>query len=149
MSRFATPSACLQRPETSKFPKVARRGCKRCFEPREQRSPKSLLRHLKPVLHQCKLSFAPVQEAFGTLGPKDLLRPLPTTFGNSHFRAAVRERKISPKFFRPKFFHGRPRRMSVPKCLFFQDFEGLTEVLAGCPQGYPANNFLFGPNFRS
>ena len=39
-----------------------------------------------------------------------------------------RERKVSPKFFRPKFFRGRPRGMSVPKCLFFHDLEGLTEV---------------------
>ena len=30
--------------------------------------------------------------------------------------------------FRPKFFRGRPRGMSVPKCFFFQDLEGLTEV---------------------
>ena len=46
-----------------------------------------------------------------------------------------RERKISPKFFRPKFFHGRPRRESVPKCLFFQDFEGLTEVFGRMSAG--------------
>ena len=32
---------------------------------------------------------------------------------------SIRERKISPKFLRPKFFRGRPRGMSVPKCLFF------------------------------
>ena len=38
------------------------------------------------------------------------------------------ERKISPNFFRPKLFRGRPRGMSVPKCLFSQDLEGLTEV---------------------
>ena len=46
-----------------------------------------------------------------------------------------RERKISPKFFRPKFFHGRPRGMSVPKCLFFQDLEGLTEVFGRMSAG--------------
>ena len=46
-----------------------------------------------------------------------------------------RERKISPKFFRPKFFHGRPHRMSVSKCLFFQDLEGLTEVFGGMSAG--------------
>ena len=44
------------------------------------------------------------------------------------FPAVLRERKISPKFFRPKFFHGCPCGMSVPKCLFFEDLEGLTEV---------------------
>ena len=40
------------------------------------------------------------------------------------------QKKERPKFFRPKFFHGRPCGMSVPKCEFFQDLEGLTEVLA-------------------
>ena len=37
---------------------------------------------------------------------------------NPLIKTTPRERKISPKFFRPKFFHGRPRGMSVPKCLF-------------------------------
>ena len=47
-----------------------------------------------------------------------------------------REWKISPKFFRPKFFRGRPRGMSVPKCLFFfQDLEGLTEVFGRMSAG--------------
>ena len=46
-----------------------------------------------------------------------------------------RERKISPKFFRPKFFRGRPRGTSVPKCLFFQDLEGLTEVFGRMSAG--------------
>ena len=49
--------------------------------------------------------------------------------------AKNRERKISPKFFRPKFLHGRPRGMSVPRCLFFQDLEGLTEVFGGMSAG--------------
>ena len=47
----------------------------------------------------------------------------------------VKERKISPKFFRPKFFRGRPRGMSVPKCLFFQDLEGLNEVFGRMSAG--------------
>ena len=47
----------------------------------------------------------------------------------------LRERKISPKFFRPKFFHGRPRGMPVRKCLFFQDLEGLTEVFGRTSAG--------------
>ena len=46
-----------------------------------------------------------------------------------------RERIFSPKFFRLKFFHGRPRGMSVPKCLFFQYLEGLTEVFGGKSAG--------------
>ena len=49
--------------------------------------------------------------------------------------ADSRERKISLKFFGPKFFHGRPRGMSVRKCLFFQDLEGLTEVFGRMSAG--------------
>ena len=58
--------------ENRKFPKVDTRGCKRCFGPREQRSPKGLL-HLpkavlhrcNPILHQCKRLFARwVQKTF-------------------------------------------------------------------------------------
>ena len=62
------------------------------------------------------------------------------TFGEamnlrSRFRIPVAQRKISPKFFRPKFFRGRPRGMSMPKCLFFQDLEGLTEVFGRMSAG--------------
>ena len=46
-----------------------------------------------------------------------------------------RERKISPKFFRPKFFHGRSSGMSVRKCLFFQDMDSLTEVFGRMSAG--------------
>ena len=35
----------------------------------------------KPCFALVQLSFAPVQEDFGALGPKDLLLPLPTTWG--------------------------------------------------------------------
>ena len=49
-----------------------------------------------------------------------------------------RERKISPKFFRPKFFHGCPRGISLPKCFFFQDLEGLTEVFGRMSAGISA-----------
>ena len=45
------------------------------------------------------------------------------------------QRRISPKFFRTKFFHGRPRGMFVPKCFFFQDLEGLTEVFGQMSAG--------------
>ena len=48
---------------------------------------------------------------------------------------SYRERKVSPKFSRPKFFRGRPRGMSVPKCLFFQDLGGLTEVFGRMSAG--------------
>ena len=33
--------------------------------------------------------------------------------------AFLQGRKLSPMFFRPKFFHGRPRGLSATKCLFF------------------------------
>ena len=75
MGQRCDPECLLQAPETSKAPKVVRRGCKRCFGPRAQRSPKSLLHHLNPVLHrrnsllhQCKMTLAPwVQKTFCTL----------------------------------------------------------------------------------
>ena len=47
----------------------------------------------------------------------------------------IRNKKNGPKFFRPKFLRGRPRGMSVPKCLFFQDLEGLTEVFGRMSAG--------------
>ena len=64
------------------------------------------------------------------------------------------ERKISPKFFRPKFYRGRPRGMSVPKCLLFQDLEGLTEVFGRMSAGTSGRklplwadfSFLNGPD---
>ena len=51
---------------------------------------------------------------------------------------SLRERKISPKFFRLTFFHGNPRGMSVPTCLFFQDLEALTEVFGRMSAGISA-----------
>ena len=43
--------------------------------------------------------------------------------------------KSARSLSRPKFFHGRLRGMSVPKCLFFQDLEGLTEVFGRMSAG--------------
>ena len=74
--------------EKGKFPKVLRGGCKRSFGPREQRSPKSLLRHPNLILHRCKSSFGWCKRLFGdlcSLGPKDLLHPPLSTFGNFPF----------------------------------------------------------------
>ena len=68
-------------------------------------------------------------------------------YGRGDFSES-RERKISPKFFRPKFFHGRPRVMSVPKCLCPRIWSARTKISAGCPQGRPAENFLFRLTFR-
>ena len=59
--------------ENRKFPKVVRRGCKRSFGPKAQRSPKSLLHHLNPCFAPVQPQLAPVQEGFRSLGPKDLL----------------------------------------------------------------------------
>ena len=70
--------------ENGKIPKVLRGGCKRSFGPREQRSPKSLLHHPKPLLHRCKMGFGWCKRLFGHLcflGPKDLLHPPLSTFG--------------------------------------------------------------------
>ena len=70
-------------------------------------------------------------------------------------------------FFKPLWGHGRPRLRvmdvrsatdSAPKCLFFQGFQGLTEVFApgrlpGYPHGRPRDiqpqNLPFGLLFRS
>ena len=59
----------------------------------------------------------------------------------------TRERKISPKFFRPKFCRGRPRGMSVPKCLFFPDLEGLTEVFGWMSAGTSARKLPLWADF--
>ena len=50
-------------------------------------------------------------------------------------QAISRERKISPKFSDRSFFRGRPRGMSMSKCVFFQDLEGLTEVFGQMSAG--------------
>ena len=52
----------------------------------------------------------------------------------SHFLPFFWERKISPKFFRPKFFRGHPRGMSVPKCVFFKNLL-MPLFLMGCFPG--------------
>ena len=46
-------------PKMEKFQvlRVVRRGCKRSFGSRAQKSPKSLWHHLKPVLHRCNPIF--------------------------------------------------------------------------------------------
>ena len=61
---------------------------------------------------------------------QDVMRCAKGIFANPN-----RERKISPKFFRPKFFRGRPRGTPMPKCLFFQDLEGLTKVFGRMSAG--------------
>ena len=83
--------------------------------------------------------------------------PSPRILGNEN----------SARSFSDRSFLNPPRVMDVrafgswtsaPKCLFFQDFEGLTEVFApGRPQGYPRGrppdirlqNLLFGLLFHS
>ena len=63
-------------------------------------------------------------------------------------KANIREQNISPKFFRLKFFHGRPRGMSM-QIFFSGTWRASPKFLAGSPQGCPAQNFLFGLIFRS
>ena len=75
------PMCLLQGPATSKVPKVDRTGCKRSLGPREQRSPKSLLHHLNPVLHRCNFFSCTSARGLCSLGPKGLLPPLLTTLG--------------------------------------------------------------------
>ena len=73
-----------------KFPKVLRGRCKRFFGPREQRSPKSLLRQPKLLLHRCEMGLHRCKRLFGdlcSLGPKNLLHPPLSTFGNFPFRS--------------------------------------------------------------
>ena len=60
-----------------------------------------------------------------------------------------RERKISRSFSDRSFFHGRPRGLSVQHACFSRIWRVWPKCLAGCPQGYPAKNLLFGLNFRS
>ena len=43
--------------------------------------------------------------------------------------------KNQPKVFQTEVFHGGPHGMSVSKCLFSQDFEGLTEVFGRMSAG--------------
>ena len=52
-----------------------------------QRSTKSLLHHPKQWLALVQPQVAPVQGAFRSLGPKDLLHPLLTTFWISYIRS--------------------------------------------------------------
>ena len=44
-------------PDSGKSPKVVRRGCKRSFGTREQKSQKGLLNHQNLVLHRCNPAF--------------------------------------------------------------------------------------------
>ena len=55
--------------------------------------------------------------------------------------------KISAQSFSDRMFLWTSARHVRVRMLVFQNLEGLTEVLAGCPQGHPAENFLFGLTF--
>ena len=90
----------------------------------------------REVLQNSRISGTAKGKPAGNLG-KTLPGPCPHLPCGCVLKSTVPafSRKISPKFFRPKFFRGRPRGMSVPKCLFFQDLEGLTEVFGGMSAG--------------
>ena len=74
--------------EKGKFPKVLRGGCKRSFGPKEQRSPKSFCTTQNCFRTGAKWGFGWCKRLFGdlcSLGPKDLLHPPLSTFGNFPF----------------------------------------------------------------
>ena len=63
----------------------------------------------------------------------------------SILRNWIRERKISPKFSDWSFFVDV--RAACPcqnACFFSRTWRAWPKFLAGCPQGRPAENFLFG-----
>ena len=68
-------------PEKGNSREVVRGGCKRSFGPREQRSPKSLLHHPKPLFCTGAAPFCTGARGL-LLAVTDLLRPLLTTLGN-------------------------------------------------------------------
>ena len=75
-------------PEKGKFPKCLGEGAKGLLDPGSKRSLKSLLHHPKLPLHRCKMGFGWCKRLFGdlcSLGPKDLLHPPLSTFGNFPF----------------------------------------------------------------
>ena len=61
-----------------------------------------------------------------------ILRKLANT--QSSFFSRNGDEKSTPKISDQSFIRGRQRGMSVPRCLFLKDLEGLTEV---CPNGSP------------
>ena len=71
--------------KTRKFPKVVPRGCKRSFGRREAEVSQKSLAPSEACFALVQPYFAPVQDAFRSLGPKDLLLPLVPTFGNFLF----------------------------------------------------------------
>ena len=81
VAKNCDPKVLLQGLETSKVPKVVRRGCKRCFGPREQRFLKSLLHHQNPVLHRCNSLLHQCKRPLAPLAQKTFLHPLLTTLG--------------------------------------------------------------------
>ena len=67
-----------------KIPKVVRRGCKRFWTQGAKVTQESFAPP-KPSFAPVRNGVAPVQEAFHSPGPKDLLHPLLTTFGDFLF----------------------------------------------------------------
>ena len=52
--------------------------------------------------------------------------------------------KNQPETFQTKVLSWTSARDVCAKSFFFKILEGLTKFLAGYPQGYPGQNFLFG-----
>ena len=71
------PQGSVREPENGNFPKVVRRGCKKCFGPR---APNSSCTVCKKGLHRCKTGFWVVQKTLG----RPLLPGSKTPFVPSH-----------------------------------------------------------------
>ena len=66
--------------ENRKFPKVVMKGRKKVFDPESHGLPRVSCT-FRNLFCTGATPFAPVQEAFRSLGPNDLLHPLLSTFG--------------------------------------------------------------------
>ena len=98
--KICKPERLGEGSKIGKCPKVVRRGCKRSFGPTSQRSPKSHLHRVQPCFAPVQPQVAPVQEGFRSLGSKDLLHPLLTTFGHFPiFDPSPRRSGLQPKMF--------------------------------------------------
>ena len=64
---------------------MVRRGCKRSFGPGERKASRESLAPSEAWFAPVQPYFTPVEEAVRSLGPKELLHPLLTTFGNFLF----------------------------------------------------------------
>ena len=127
-------------PDSGKSPKVVRRGCKRSFGAREQKSQKGLLHHQNLVLHQCNPAFHGCKRDLARLRPKafcTLSQPLWGDFPKSDDLPGPQ----LPNSYRNKFqwddFLGSCWSFHLPFLVFFENGE----------ENHPKNkDFLSLPN---